>query len=230
MKNSRLRFLSASQSILGHLCPQKHQQNILSNLKVYWENFTVPSESKKRIYNETKTFVSDLKNSHVEIDKVLKDIDRHIHIVRLSDIENELDSVIEVLESLRNLAQDSKDQVSRLQKNIEDLEREETADENLLQVRKSSVIDIIYRALSKGKAQGRIEGLIVGVISGGLVWFITEQVLISTPQPSHRNLTYSLPPVIQLDRKNYDFYFSLHRHNAIAKHGSFLGNFPRSFP
>ncbi len=132
-----------------------------------------------------------------------KDIDKRI--ARLSDIKNELESAIEAVESLQNEAQQNKEEVTTLQERIHELEEDKSTAENLLQLPQDSVIRLIDRATSKGKNRGRIEGLIIGLLTGVIsslaVWFLTERMLVSTPQPSRAEIPSSVPSAQQLVKK-----------------------------
>jgi hypothetical protein len=126
-------------------------------------------------------------------------------ISRLSDIKSELESAIGAVESLRDEAQQNKEEVSKLLCRIQELEADKNTAENLLQAPQDSVIRLIDLATSKSKNKGRMEGLIIGLISGVIsslaVWFFTEKILQKKAQPEIKSPLTSLVQFYSLHEK-----------------------------
>lgn len=106
-------------------------------------------------------------------------------ITRLSDIKKELESAIFAVEQLQSEAQENKEEVSRLQERIRELEEDKSTAETVLKVPQESFARLIENASSKGRVRGWIEGLILGLLSGVIssltVWVFTENI-IELPQ------------------------------------------------
>ncbi|GGA34163.1 hypothetical protein [Okeania sp. KiyG1] len=106
-------------------------------------------------------------------------------ITRLSDIKKELESAIFAVEQLQSEAQENKEEVSRLQERIRELEEDKSTAETVLKVPQESFARLIENASSKGRVRGWIEGLILGLLSGVIssltVWVFTENI-IALPQ------------------------------------------------
>ncbi|NEQ37920.1 MAG: hypothetical protein F6K40_17290 [Okeania sp. SIO3I5] len=105
-------------------------------------------------------------------------------ISRLSDIKKELESAIFAVESLQNDAQKNKEEISRLQERIRELEEDKSTAETVLKVPQESFARLIENATSKGRVRGWVEGLTLGFISSLAVWFFTENIITLPQKPS----------------------------------------------
>ncbi len=94
-------------------------------------------------------------------------------IEQLGQIRSQLLEVVSTIDDLEVQAKTNKTQVEALQLEIERLRQDKSAAEALLSVPEESAVRIISRANSIGKWRGRLEGLLIGIVSSLLVWLFT---------------------------------------------------------
>jgi len=121
----------------------------------------------------------------VTLDDILdsKDVDERIK--RLSTIKSDLADTVAAVEQLQADALQSKHEADNLKKVVEQLERDKSTAEEMLKLPEESFARLVSKASSKGRLKGIVEGALIGfvtgVLSSGLVWFLTKPEVIIDP-------------------------------------------------
>ncbi|MBK6659275.1 MAG: hypothetical protein IPG43_14495 [Proteobacteria bacterium] len=99
-------------------------------------------------------------------------------IARLDQIRKELEAAAEAVGELRREAFDNKQEAESLRQSLKQLEQDKVTAETLLQVPEESFSRMLARANSKARIRGIVEGLFIGLSTGGMsslaVWYVTK--------------------------------------------------------
>ena len=119
------------------------------------------------------------------LDDILNSKDVDERIKRLSTIKNDLADTVIAVEQLQADALKSKHEADNLKKVVKHLEQDKSTAEEILKVPEESFARLVSKASSKGRFKGIIEGafigFVTGVLSSGLVWYITKPKAIEIP-------------------------------------------------
>jgi hypothetical protein len=100
-------------------------------------------------------------------------------IVKLAQVQTDLEAAIEAVKVLRRNADESKAEAEQLKVTIDQLQQDKNAAEELVKLPEEAVLRLIARSNATGRGRGLIEGIIIGLVTGFLssllVWYLTKQ-------------------------------------------------------
>lgn len=137
---------------------------------------------------KTKKLLEVLKKSRFRISVPLVGIDIPIdfadsstvdeRIARLGQVKQDLEAAINAVSSLQAEAAERKAEANQLQEAVSRLQQDKSTAESLLRVPEESVVRLLWRASSKGRIRGLLEGAFIGFLTGVLssffVWYLTK--------------------------------------------------------
>lgn len=108
---------------------------------------------------------------------VLDPITIDARLKKLDSIKWDIEAAVEAVTEIQRDARLSKEKTESLQKEILALKTDQEAAEAMLQAPRDSVVRFLGTAISNDRRQGRIEGVLIGLVTGALsswvIWFLT---------------------------------------------------------
>lgn len=108
---------------------------------------------------------------------VLDPITIDARLKKLDSIKGDIEAAVEAVTEIQRDARLSKEKTESLQKEIIALKADKEAADAMLQAPRDSVVKFLGAAISNDRRQGRIEGVLIGLLTGALsswaIWFLT---------------------------------------------------------
>ena len=105
-----------------------------------------------------------------------EDVDARIK--KLSQVRDDLQAAVIAVDSLRVEATQRHDEVHKLRDAVAQLKQDHQTTQTLLEVPKESFARVLSEVSARDKLRGRIEGVVLGLITGGVssyaVWYLTK--------------------------------------------------------
>ncbi len=114
----------------------------------------------------------------MRIDGLLSEKSVEDRIARLAEIQDELEGAVTAVSDLKDEAIRTKDEANSLRSRIDELEKDKSAAEKMLEVPEESFSRLLSRANSKARLRGIVEGSCIGFLTGCgssmFVWYVTN--------------------------------------------------------
>jgi peptidoglycan hydrolase CwlO-like protein len=98
---------------------------------------------------------------------------------KLSKIQEDLGEAMQAVSELQNSAMTAKKEADSLEQEVGRLREDKAAAEELIKVPEEAFARMLSRASAKGRGRGLLEGIIVGLLTGGvsswIVWYFTSR-------------------------------------------------------
>jgi len=108
---------------------------------------------------------------------VLDPITIDARLKKLDSIKGDIEAAVEAVTEIQRDARLSKEKTESLQKEILALKADKQAAEAILQAPRDSVVKLLGTAISNDRRKGRIEGVLIGLVTGAVsswaIWFLT---------------------------------------------------------
>lgn len=108
---------------------------------------------------------------------VLDPITIDARLKKLVTIKDDIEAAVEAVTELQRDATSNKKELERLRQEILTLKADKEAAEAVLQAPKDSVLKFLSTAISDDRRKGRIEGILIGLLTGAVsswaIWFLT---------------------------------------------------------
>lgn len=108
---------------------------------------------------------------------VLDPITIDARLKKLDSIKADIEAAAEAVAEIQRDARLSKERTESLQKEIIALKADKEAAEVILQAPRASVVEFLGTAISNDRRKGRLEGVLIGLLTGALsswvIWLLT---------------------------------------------------------
>lgn len=100
-------------------------------------------------------------------------------LTKLAKIQEDLGDALKAVEELQKSATTAKKEADELESEVHRLRQDKVVAEELVRVPEEAFARLLARASAKGRGRGLLEGIVVGLFTGGLsswaVWYFTTR-------------------------------------------------------
>lgn len=104
-------------------------------------------------------------------------------IIKLGKIKEDLEQVIDVVDEMESEAKRKKTEIDQLTNQLLKVEEQKKTAEQILKLPKEAFVSLIEDANKKGRNRGIIIGIIISIVAGLIVYFITTIIEFSFNVP-----------------------------------------------